>query len=64
MTSMDLKLIKMISDHYWIKKDTMVDKITFKGRTLYNKYERVEKTLSSSIINQHIKVILLLLIHL
>jgi len=51
---MDLKLIKMVSDHYWIKKDTVVDKLTFKGRTFYNKFEKVNATLSQSIINQHI----------
>lgn len=52
---MDLKLIKMVTDHYWIKRDTVVDKLTFKGRTFYNKFERVSSTLSPSIINKHIK---------
>jgi len=55
MTAMDLKLIKMVSDHYWIKSDTVVDKISYKGRTFYNKYEKVNKTLNQQIINQHIK---------
>jgi hypothetical protein len=55
MTNMDLKLIKMLTDHYWIKHDSMVDKISFKGRTFYNKYEKVDKTLSQSLINQHLK---------
>ena len=52
---MDLKLIKMVSDHYWEKKSTVVDKLTFKGRTFYNKFEKVKSTLSQSVINQHIK---------
>ena len=52
---MDLKLIKMTTDHYWIKKDEVVDKILFKGRTFYNKFEKVNSTLSQSVINQHIK---------
>ena len=55
MTAMDLKLIKMVSDHYWIKSDTVVDKLSYKGRTCYNKYEKVNKTLNQQIINQHIK---------
>lgn len=55
MNPMDLKLIKLISDHYWIKRDTTVSKINFKGRTFYNKYERVDETLSSAVINSHLK---------
>jgi len=55
MTAMDLKLIKMVSDHYWIKRDSIVDKISFKGRTFYNKYEKVDKMLTQSVINQHLK---------
>lgn len=55
MTAMDLKLIKMVSDHYWIKSDTVVDKLSFKGRTFYNKYEKVNKTLNQQVINQHLK---------
>ncbi|HUH42096.1 MAG TPA: DUF1882 domain-containing protein [Sulfurimonas sp.] len=55
MTASDLNLIKMSTDHYWIKRDTVVDKIIFKGRTFYNKFEKVNATLSQAIINQHIK---------
>lgn len=55
MTAMDMKLIKIINDHYWIKKETVVNKITFKGRTFYNKFERVDEMLTQSIINQHLK---------
>lgn len=55
MTAMDLKLIKMVSDHYWIKRDTVVDRINFKGRTFYNKFEKVNEMLSQSVINQHLK---------
>ena len=55
MTAMDLKLIKMVSDHYWIKSDTVVEKLTYKGRTFYNKYERVNKPLNQQVINKHLK---------
>ncbi|MBL4730955.1 MAG: DUF1882 domain-containing protein [Sulfurimonas sp.] len=55
MTSMDLKLIKMVSDHYWEKKTSVVDKLIFKGRTFYNKFEKVSAPLNQSIITKHIK---------
>ncbi len=55
MTAADLNLIKMVTDHYWIKRDAVVEKIIFKGRTFYNKFEKVNSTLSHAIINQHIK---------
>jgi hypothetical protein len=55
MTAMDLKLIKIVNDHYWIKRDSVVSKISFKGRTFYNKFERVDKMLTQSVINQHLK---------
>jgi hypothetical protein len=55
MTAMDLKLIKIVSDHYWIKRDSVVSKISYKGRTFYNKFERVDAPLTQAIINQHLK---------
>ncbi|MFA6759913.1 MAG: DUF1882 domain-containing protein [Sulfuricurvum sp.] len=55
MTAMDLSLIKMNTSHYWIKRDEVVDKIVFKGRTFYNKFEKVNSPLTQAIINQHIK---------
>ncbi|MBA1438728.1 MAG: DUF1882 domain-containing protein [Epsilonproteobacteria bacterium] len=55
MNLMDLKLIKIVSDHYWIKRNTTVSKINYKGRTFYNKFEKVNKTLASSVINAHLK---------
>ena len=55
MNPMDLKLIKIISDHYWLKRDRTVDKITFKGRTFYNKFEKVNEMLTSTVINKHLK---------
>jgi hypothetical protein len=55
MTAMDLKLIKMVTTHYWQKSDSVVDKISFKGRTFFNKFEKMNKTLTQSIINQHLK---------
>ncbi|MBU0632669.1 DUF1882 domain-containing protein [bacterium] len=55
MTAMDLKLIKMVTTHYWQKCDSVVDKISFKGRTFFNKFEKINKTLTQSVINEHLK---------
>jgi Domain of unknown function (DUF1882) len=55
MTSMDLKLIKMLTTHYWQKNSNVVDKISFKGRTFFNKFEKIDQTLSQTVINQHLK---------
>lgn len=51
---MDLKLIKMVDTHYWLKHDSVVNKIEYKGRTFFNKYERIDKPLNQSVINQHL----------
>ena len=51
---MDLKLIKMISDHYWIKQPTTVNKLTHNGRTFFNKFERVNEPLNQKVINDHL----------
>ena len=45
MTAMDMKLIKMLNDHYWLKSDKVVNKISFKGRTFYNKFEKVKHSI-------------------
>lgn len=55
MTSMDMKLIKVISDHYWLKHESIVSKIDFKGRTFFNKYEKVSKPLTQALIDQHLR---------
>lgn len=55
MTSMDLNLIKMVNSHYWLKHDSVIDKIDYKGRTFFNKYERIDKPLNQSLINSHLK---------
>ena len=45
----------MVSDHYRKKSDSVVEKLTFKGRTFYNKFEKVDAPLTQSVINQHLK---------
>ncbi len=55
MSSNDTSLIKMLSDHYWIKRDVVVEKRTQKGRSFFDKYEKINKPLTRSIMAQHIK---------
>jgi len=42
-------------DSYFIKRDSIVNKITFDNRTLYSKYEKFFSPLSELLINQHLK---------
>ena len=41
MYNIDVSLIKMVTDHYWIKRDTIVQKIDFGGKVFFDKYERI-----------------------
>lgn len=52
MTLMDLNLIKMQTDHYWIKKDTK-EKLSHKGKLFFDSFERVDKQLSNSLLQEH-----------
>ncbi len=53
MNSNDTALIKMLTDHYWIKRDSIVSKLEVKGRTFFNKFERIDEPLTSTLIRQH-----------
>lgn len=53
MYNVDTKLIKIISDHYWIQRNKVVNKLTFKGRTFFDKYEKVDQMLTRQIMNEH-----------
>lgn len=55
MNAIDTALIKMITDHYWIKRDTVVEKRIHNGRTFFDKYERINETLTNTIISRHEK---------
>jgi len=55
MYNIDTSLIKMITDHYWIKRDTIVEKRTHNGRMFFDKYEKIDEPLTSAIINKHLK---------
>lgn len=53
MQGIDTTLIKIITNHYWIKRDTIVSKIDYKGRVFFNKFERIDEPLSYKIIKEH-----------
>jgi hypothetical protein len=53
MYNVDVTLIKIITKNYYIKKDKIVNKLNHKGRTFFDKYERVDTTLSRAIMNDH-----------
>lgn len=53
MQSIDTALIKMLTDHYHIKRDTIVSKIDHKGKIFYNKFERINEPLNYRVIQDH-----------
>ena len=42
------------SDFYFIKRDSIVDKVTFNNRTLYSKFEKVDSPPTPLLIKQHL----------
>ena len=55
MYNIDVSLIKMVTDHYWIKRDNIVQKTDFGGRVFFDKYERINETLSNAVIKDHLE---------
>ncbi len=53
MYNVDVSLIKMINNHYFVKQDKIVNKINHKGRLFFDKYERIDKSLSRQLMNEH-----------
>ena len=51
---LDTKLIKMITDHYWVYNEGLSERVSFRGKTLYNKFERVDKMLTSTVYRDHL----------
>lgn len=52
---MNLKLIKMDTSHYYQRISGLGTKVNYKGRILFDKYERVDSMLTSILINKHFK---------
>ena len=53
MQSIDTALIKINTSHYWIKRDNIVSKIEYKGKTFFNKFERIDEPPNYSVIKEH-----------
>ena len=47
------KLPKFESSFYYVKRSSIVEKITFRHRTFYAKFERINEALSDTVISQH-----------
>lgn len=53
MYNVDIKLIKMCTTHYWQKRDFGSEKLEYKGKTYFNKFERVDKPLTMQVMSDH-----------
>lgn len=53
MQSIDTALIKMITSHYFIKRDTIVNKIEYKGKLFFDKFELIKEPLNYKVIQDH-----------
>ena len=53
MYNVDVSLIKIVNTHYWVKRDKIINKINHKGRIFFDKYEKIDQSLSRSIMNEH-----------
>ncbi len=53
MYNVDVTLIKMLKKPYYIKRDKIINKISHKGRTFFDKYERIDETLPRNLMNEH-----------
>lgn len=55
VSDMDLKLIKMIGTHYYIKNPGLGTKIMHNGRIFYDKFKRVDEPITRSLLQSHFK---------
>jgi len=46
--------LELLNSHYYIKRPSIVEKITFNNRTFYAKFEHVKEPLTPLIIKQHL----------
>ncbi len=53
MYNVDVSLIKIVTNPYFVKSDKIVNKFTHKGRMFFDKYEKVDKALSRAVMNEH-----------
>jgi len=53
MYNVDVSLIKLVNNPYYIKRDKIVNKVTHKGRMFFDKYEKIDQSLSRTIMTEH-----------
>ncbi|WP_459879597.1 DUF1882 domain-containing protein [Campylobacter concisus] len=53
MQSIDTSLIKIITTHYYIKRDTIVNKIEYKGKIFFDKFEKINEPLTYNVMKEH-----------
>ncbi len=53
MQAIDTSLIKIDTSHYWIKRDSIIEKRVHNGRTFFDKYEKINEPLTNQIIRDH-----------
>ncbi len=54
MYNIDTTLIKIDTSHYWIKRDSIVQKIVHNGRIFFDKYEKINEKLTNQIVKDHL----------
>ncbi|WP_024791519.1 DUF1882 domain-containing protein [Lebetimonas sp. JS032] len=53
--NVDVSRIKLIKNYYFEYKGKIVNKIVYKGKTYFDKYERINEPLTLKIMNEHIE---------
>jgi len=51
--NVDISMIKMNKSYYFEYKGKIVNKIVYKGRTFFDKYEKIDKSLTFQVMNEH-----------
>ncbi len=50
----DFDTLSLNGSHYYVKRRSIVEKITFEHRTFYVKFERIDETLTETVVSQHL----------
>ncbi len=53
--NVETSMIKINKSYYFEYKGKIVNKIVYKGRTFFDKYEKVEKPITFTLINEHLE---------
>ena len=53
MYNVDISMIKVDKTHYYRWTGKIQNKISYKGRTFFDKYERIDKSLTLQVMNKH-----------